>query len=117
MAASAQLLISALSKPVGPLDSHGPKSGPAYASASDHTPCTEPDNPLDRDGLSDPDYGLDGASSSEWAEPPLTSEPPLAETTPLTSEPPLAAELPLTSEPTATGIPSGSWGSTDPMEV
>ncbi|MGI5528169.1 hypothetical protein ACQEVX_12330 [Streptomyces syringium] len=36
------------------------------------------------------------------AEPPLTSEPPLADATPLTSEPPLATELPLTSEPTAT---------------
>jgi hypothetical protein len=32
---------------------------------------------------------------------PLTSEPPLADTTPLTSEPPLATEQTLTAEPTA----------------
>jgi hypothetical protein len=98
VAASAQLLLTALSKPAGPVD------------PLDHEP---PGNPLDLDGLSDPDSGLDGASSSEWAEPPLTSEPPLADTAPLTSEPPLAAELPLTSEPTATGM----GGSTDSMEV
>ncbi|MGP3923041.1 MULTISPECIES: hypothetical protein [unclassified Streptomyces] len=88
MAAPAQLLLSAQSKPADPLD-------------------PEPVNPLDLDGLSDPDSGLEGASSSEWAEPPLTSEPPLADTAPLTSEPPLAAELPLTSEPTATGMGAG----------
>jgi hypothetical protein len=72
------------------------------------TPDAEPANPLDLDGLSDPDSGLEGASSSEWAEPPLTSEPPLADTAPLTSEPPLAAELPLTSEPTATVTGAGT---------
>ncbi|MEV6317020.1 hypothetical protein [Streptomyces sp. NPDC051776] len=89
MAASAPLLLSAAhSKPVGPQ-------------------TTEPVNPLDLEGLSDPDSGLDGASSHEWAEPPLTSEPPLADATPLTSEPPLASELPLTSEPTATGMGAG----------
>jgi hypothetical protein len=101
VAASPQLLLSALSKPSGPVD---PPLDPAPS---------EPVNPLDLDGLSDPDSGLDGASSSEWAEPPLTSEPPLADTTPLTSEPPIAAELPLTSEPTLTGMSAG----TEPMEV
>ncbi|MCW8216581.1 hypothetical protein H5I60_08045, partial [Streptomyces griseolus] len=40
-------------------------------------------------------------------EPPLTSEPPLADATPLTSEPPLAAVAPLTSEPTAPGTAGG----------
>ncbi|HCA85048.1 MAG TPA: hypothetical protein DEQ61_05895 [Streptomyces sp.] len=80
MAASAQLLPSAHSKPGDPV---------------------EPVNPLDLDGLTDIDSGLDGASSGEFSEAPLTSEPPLADSAPLTSEPPLATELPLTSEPTA----------------
>ncbi|MEU8571157.1 hypothetical protein AB0C51_22905 [Streptomyces pathocidini] len=104
MAASAQLLLSALSKPAGSVDSPCPVDPTCRL---DHQ---EPVNPLDLDGLSDPDSGLEGASSSEWAEPPLTSEPPLADTAPLTSEPPLA-ELPLTSEPTALG------GNTETMEV
>ncbi|MFD7918276.1 hypothetical protein ACFV3R_03485 [Streptomyces sp. NPDC059740] len=75
MAASAQLLLDALSKP-----------------------C-EPDL---YDGVSDPDSVLDGTGSFRIVEPPLTSEPPLADAAPLTSESPMAAELPLTSEPTAT---------------
>ncbi|MET8676312.1 hypothetical protein ABZW18_01585 [Streptomyces sp. NPDC004647] len=99
MAAPAQLLLSALSKPGEPVGSAHPMDATL--------------NPLDLDGLSDPDCGLDGASSSEWAEPPLTSEPPLADTAPLTSETPLAAELPLTSEPTATAMGAG----TECMEV
>lgn len=84
MATSAELLLSALSKPVEPRE-------PVFV------------NPLDLEGLSHPDSGLDGSSSGDHSEPPLTSEPPLADVAPLTSEPPLAAELPLTSEPTATG--------------
>lgn len=57
----------------------------------------------DLSAVSDPDAGLDGASSSGWTETPLTSEPPLADAAPLTSEPPLPDAAPLTSEPTATG--------------
>jgi hypothetical protein len=51
-----------------------------------------------------------GAFSAETAEtePPLTSEPPLADAAPLTSEPPLADAAPLTSEPTATGTAAGT---------
>ncbi|MFI6350767.1 hypothetical protein [Streptomyces sp. NPDC050560] len=41
-------------------------------------------------------------------EPPLTSEPPLADAAPLTSEPPLADTAPLTSETTATGMAADS---------
>ncbi|WP_175411986.1 hypothetical protein [Streptomyces sp. TRM64462] len=40
-------------------------------------------------------------------EPPLTSEPPLADAAPLTSEPPLTDATPLTSEPTARGTAGG----------
>ncbi|MFD7237596.1 hypothetical protein ACFWAT_20085 [Streptomyces syringium] len=81
MAASAQLLLSALSKPV---------PSPC-ACAHDDGYLPEFDGPLPA-----------GSGSGAPAEPPLTSEPPLADATPLTSEPPLATELPLTSEPTAT---------------
>ncbi|TJZ55841.1 hypothetical protein FCH28_11150 [Streptomyces piniterrae] len=89
MAASAQLLLDALSS----------KPGGAQM---------EPDL---FDGVSDPDSGLDGSGSLSFAEPPLTSEPPLADAAPLTSEVPIAAELPLTSEPTAAGL------GTESMEV
>ncbi|AJT67036.1 hypothetical protein [Streptomyces chattanoogensis] len=89
MAASAQLLLDALSA----------KPGDAP---------TEPDL---FDGVSGPDSGLDGSGSFSFAEPPLTSEPPLADAAPLTSEVPISAELPLTSEPTATGL------GTESMEV
>ncbi|MEE1938074.1 hypothetical protein V1L54_01345 [Streptomyces sp. TRM 70361] len=59
--------------------------------------------PIDLSGVSDPDSGLDGSCTSDTIEAPLTSEPPLADTSPLTSEPPLTAELPLTSEPAGVG--------------
>ncbi|GAU68158.1 hypothetical protein SSP35_06_02460 [Streptomyces sp. NBRC 110611] len=89
MAASAQLLLDALSaKPEG---------------------ATEEPDPFA--GVSDPDSGLDGSGSGSFVEPPLTSEPPLADAAPLTSEVPIAAELPLTSEPTAAGL------GTESMEV
>lgn len=65
---------------------------------------------LDLSALSDPDSGLDGSSSAGGADAPLTSEPPLADTTPLTSEQPLAAQLPLTSEPTGSGLHSDARG-------
>ncbi|MET7761615.1 hypothetical protein [Streptomyces sp. NPDC005336] len=96
MAASAQLLLSALSKPVPEASS-------------------EPD-PFA--GVSDPDCGLcglDGFGSGGTTEAPLTSEPPLADNVPLTSEPPLATELPLTSEPTAAG--TGAGAGLEPMEI
>jgi len=66
--------------------------------------------PIDLSGVSHPDSGLDGSCACGCAEAPLTSEPPLADTTPLTSEPPLAAELPLTSEPAGVGYGTDSAG-------
>ncbi|GGU56272.1 hypothetical protein GCM10010211_21400 [Streptomyces albospinus] len=89
MAASAQLLLDALAT----------------------KPATAPAEPDLFDGVSGPDSGLDGSGSFSFAEPPLTSEPPLADIAPLTSEVPIAAELPLTSEPTAAGL------GTESMEV
>ncbi|MEU7641202.1 MULTISPECIES: hypothetical protein [unclassified Streptomyces] len=86
MAASAQLLLDALAA----------------------KPCGEPGL---FDGVSGPDSGLEGSGSFSFTEPPLTSEPPLADSAPLTSEVPIAAELPLTSEPTAAGL------GTESMEV
>ncbi|NBE52015.1 hypothetical protein [Streptomyces boluensis] len=83
MAASAQLLLDALSKRSELRDL--------------------PDISL----VSDPDSGLLGSCSCGCVELPLTSEPPLADAAPLTSEPPLADAAPLTSEPTATGTASG----------
>ncbi|WP_338054345.1 hypothetical protein [Streptomyces spiramenti] len=59
---------------------------------------------LDLSALTDPDSGLDGSSSRSGVAAPLTSEPPLADTTPLTAEQPLAAQLPLTAEPTGTAL-------------
>ena len=95
MAAPAQLLFSALSKPM-PEASREPDP---FAGVSD------PDS-----GLS----GLDGIGSGGATAVPLTSEPPLADNVPLTSEPPLAAELPLTSEPTAAA--PGAGAGMEPME-
>ncbi|MGG7573743.1 hypothetical protein [Streptomyces sirii] len=89
MAASAQLLLDALSS----------KPGGATVESDLF------------DGVSNPDSGLDGSGSFSFVEPPLTSEPPLADAAPLTSEVPIAAELPLTSEPTANGL------GTESMEV
>lgn len=60
--------------------------------------------------LPSPDSGLEGTSSGDYAEAPLTSEPPLADVAPLTSESPIA-ELPLTSEPTGAGLYSDGRGS------
>ncbi|MFE7120085.1 hypothetical protein ACFU99_32150 [Streptomyces sp. NPDC057654] len=88
MAASAQLLLSAIS------------------STSDIPGFSKPDLPPQEpdlfDGVSGPDSGLDG--SGAFVEPPLTCEPPLADATPLTSESPNTAEPPLTSEPTTAGL-------------
>ncbi|MCX4551075.1 hypothetical protein OG204_11775 [Streptomyces sp. NBC_01387] len=78
MVASAQLLLSALCKPV-----------------------TETVPELLPVQMSDPD------ASTSSMELPLTSEPPLSDVAPLTSEPPLADATPLTSEPTAYGTAAG----------
>jgi hypothetical protein len=110
VAASANLLLSALSKQVPAPDTHlisGPHS--RRLSGLGARQAAGPDTRQ----VSGPDSGLDGSSSCTCLEPPLTSEPPLADAAPLTSEPPLADAAPLTSEPTATGMASGL----DPMGV
>lgn len=56
--------------------------------------------------LQDPQLCVFSAEST-CAETPLTSEPPLPDAEPLTSEPPLADAAHLTSEPTSTGAASG----------
>ncbi|MDT0542060.1 MULTISPECIES: hypothetical protein [Streptomyces] len=92
MATSAQLLFSALAKPV-----------------------TEAGEPDPFAGVSYPDCGLCGLEGSGLhTEAPLTSEPAPADIAPLTSEPPLAAEPPLTSEPT--GAAFGTGAGAEPME-
>ncbi|MFE6486537.1 hypothetical protein ACFVGN_26890 [Streptomyces sp. NPDC057757] len=84
MAASAHLLLSALSKHEAELSAHleGPYRG------EDPLLCV---------------FSAEGGC----AETPLTSEPPLPDASPLTSEPPLADAAHLTSEPTSTGAASG----------
>ncbi|WP_031085271.1 hypothetical protein [Streptomyces sp. NRRL WC-3549] len=97
MPASAQLLLSALSKqvpsPAGPVATDAPPmiSELPLAHVAHHL-------------TTGPAYG---ETTTVSGEPPLTSEPPLADATPLTSEPPLAAVAPLTSEPTAPGTAGG----------
>lgn len=92
VAASAHLLLSALSKREAEPSAHE-TNPPAYET-----------------GLSEP-HACVFSAESPGAEPPLTSEPPLPEAEPLTSEPPLADAAHLTSEPTATGTAAGP----DPM--
>ncbi|OON80762.1 hypothetical protein [Streptomyces tsukubensis] len=106
MAASAHLLLSALSKrqdlPAQPVvrTELPERTGPR---------ATRPD----LSAVSGPDSGLDGSCTCGFTESPLTSEPPLADAAPLTSEPPLADAAPLTSEPTS----MGSAGYPDPSVV
>ncbi|MFJ6831887.1 hypothetical protein [Streptomyces sp. NPDC091209] len=88
MAASAHLLLSALSERGAEPSVPGPRAGRASAEPERAQPCPP---------------GAEGAR----AEVPLTSEPPLPEAEPLTSEPPLADAAHLTSEPTSTGAASG----------
>jgi hypothetical protein len=88
VAASAHLLLSALSGRAAEPSVPGPRAGRASA---------EPE------GAHVPALGSEGAA----AEVPLTSEPPLPDAEPLTSEPPLADAAHLTSEPTSTGAASG----------
>ncbi|MGA4848898.1 hypothetical protein ACOBQB_22570 [Streptomyces sp. G5(2025)] len=118
MAASANLLLSALSKQVPAPDTHLISGSGAHLTPGPGTrlipgPDRRPASGLGARQVSGPDSGLDGSSSCTCLEPPLTSEPPLADAAPLTSEPPLADAAPLTSEPTATGTASGL----DPMGV
>ncbi|MEV7342877.1 hypothetical protein [Streptomyces sp. NPDC093544] len=84
MAASAHLLLSALSK-------RGAE------------PSADLRGPYLRE---DPHLCVFSAEGT-CAETPLTSEPPLPDAEPLTSEPPLADAAHLTSEPTSTGAASG----------
>ncbi|GGX54637.1 hypothetical protein [Streptomyces fructofermentans] len=82
MAASAQLLLSALSKPPADLPADEPADEPV----------------VDLPAEPDPYLCVFSAQGAR-AEAPLTSEPPLPDAAPLTSEPPLADAAPLTSEP------------------
>ncbi|MGW3631281.1 hypothetical protein ACWD7F_14115 [Streptomyces sp. NPDC005122] len=84
MAASAHLLLSALSK--RPTE-----------------PAAEPRFSFE------PGFCLFTAEGTA-AELPLTSEPPLPDAEPLTSEPPLADAAHLTSEPISTGAPTDASG-------
>ncbi|OAH15264.1 hypothetical protein [Streptomyces jeddahensis] len=101
MAASANLLLSALSKPTDlePMDLEPTDLGRTDLSGAVPAPA----HALDDCTI----FTAEGACS----EAPLTSEPPLADAAPLTSEPPLADAAPLTSEPT----PIGAAAAPDPM--
>jgi hypothetical protein len=88
VAASAHLLLSALSKQV-PGQVPGPSKPAPTACPLAHKAQLTGEPPLAYDV-------------------PLTSEPPLAHAAPLTSEPPLADIAPLTSEPTAHGTAGGT---------
>lgn len=89
MAASAHLLLSALSKP---------GSAPGIPAQADPVaPVPAPDR--------DPAPVCVFSAESACAETPLTSEPPLPDAEPLTSEPPMADAAPLTSESDAGADP------------
>ncbi|WRZ96118.1 hypothetical protein OHB54_29845 [Streptomyces sp. NBC_01007] len=88
MAASAHLLLSALSERGAERSVPGPRAGRASAEPEGAQVC-----PLSSEG--------------SCAEAPLTSEPPLPDAEPLTSEPPLADAAHLTSESISTGAASG----------
>jgi hypothetical protein len=89
VAASAHLLLTALSEPAARASVPGPRTGRAAAAPEGADPCAS---------------GAEGARSAA----PLTSEPPLPDAEPLTSEPPLADAAHLTSEPTSAGAASGA---------
>ncbi|MET7988560.1 hypothetical protein [Streptomyces sp. NPDC005281] len=88
MAASAHLLLTALSERAAEPSVPGPRASRASAEPESAHPGPA---------------GSEGACSAA----PLTSEPPLLDAEPLTSEPPLAYAAHLTSEPTSTGAASG----------
>ena len=98
MPASAQLLLSALSKQVPS------PTGPAPLTRGKSPALTTPPM-ISGLPLADVSHLTGEPAFTDSA--PLTSEPPLADATPLTSEPPLAAVAPLTSEPTAPGTAGG----------
>ncbi|MCS0638579.1 hypothetical protein NX801_23550 [Streptomyces sp. LP05-1] len=111
MPASAQLLMSALSKQVpgvpgipAPAPAPSPVSA-RYVSSAPATPgAGEPaGEPSLADLLPAPVTGEPAFTDTA----PLTSEPPLADAAPLTSEPALTHFTPLTSEPTAHGTAGG----------
>ncbi|MGW5635834.1 hypothetical protein [Streptomyces sp. NPDC003832] len=90
MAASAHLLLTALSKPGALIEPE-----PHVCVFSAESACAEP--PL----TSEPPLSAVEPLTSEpplHEAPPLTSEPPLHEVPPLTSEPPLSLAPPLTGE-------------------
>ncbi|MFF9273864.1 hypothetical protein [Streptomyces griseosporeus] len=86
MAASAHLLLSALSKP---------GSAPGIPAQPDPVALAP-----------DPAPVCVFSAESACAETPLTSEPPLPDAEPLTSEPPMADAAPLTSESDAGADPT-----------
>jgi hypothetical protein len=88
VAASAHLLLTALSERAAEPSVPGPRAGRAAAEPEGAHLCL---------------LSSEGACSAA----PLTSEPPLPDAEPLTSEPPLADAAHLTSEPTSTGAASG----------
>ncbi|MEU9134786.1 hypothetical protein AB0D33_02240 [Streptomyces sp. NPDC048404] len=88
MAASAHLLLTALSERAAEPSLPGPRAGRAAAEPEGAHLCL---------------LSSEGACSTA----PLTSEPPLPDAEPLTSEPPLADAAHLTSEPVSTGAASG----------
>ncbi|MEU1037203.1 hypothetical protein ACFYP4_06640 [Streptomyces sp. NPDC005551] len=101
MAASAHLLLSALSKPSAESSADARDTGfpPKQRGAR---PALVPE----WDTLGPAPQECDSAEGS-WGGTPLTSEPPLPDAEPLTSEPPLPDAAPLTSEPTSTGAAAG----------
>ncbi|GHH87197.1 hypothetical protein GCM10018793_62130 [Streptomyces sulfonofaciens] len=117
MAATANLLRSTLSK--RPDGTDRPDAAPAADGTYRPVPRYTPEAPavigvrgpllaaVPEPGPAPDDSGAFSAESAE-SEPPLTSEPPMADAAPLTSEPPLADAAPLTSEPTATGTAAGT---------
>ncbi|MGQ4379210.1 hypothetical protein ACN6K9_002058 [Streptomyces sp. SAS_267] len=88
MAASAHLLLTALSERAAEPSLPGPRASRAAAEPEGAHLCL---------------LSSEGACSAA----PLTSEPPLPDAEPLTSEPPLADAAHLTSEPVSTGAASG----------
>lgn len=89
VAASAHLLLTALSERAAGPSVPGPRASRASAEPEGAHPCPP-------------------GSESACCAAPLTSEPPLPDAEPLTSEPPLADAAHLTSEPTSAGAASGA---------
>lgn len=122
MAASAHLLPSAPSKRPDGTDRSDPTPAPGapyrpHRLTAPHAPAVLGSrrrvlSAVPAQASAPPEPGSFTAEGTE-VEPPLTSEPPLADAAPLTSEPPLADAAPLTSEPTAAGTAAGTDPSVD----